>query len=309
MLVTVVGAGALGRIYGVRLACGTTEVEFLVRPARVAETSPFVLEQQNGSRRRDTLAHPRRVGAPSPGTSLVLLCVRLEEAEEAAKALAEALPARGPIVALTPLLPTTKRRVEDVLGRAVVAGMPGVAGHVDERDVVRYFIPRVASTLLDAPPSSGEPSPVSELARRLDEAGLPTRLERGVASQNAATTVAFFPLIAALGAAGSVARVLDDKPLLDSMLAATRECDALAHALGKPAAWTSMLTRFVGPYTLKPGVTMARRLFPEAVRFVEAHFGPKLGAQHAYMGREIRELAASRGLPTHALERLLEHRR
>lgn len=308
MLVTVVGAGALGRIYGVRLACGTTEVELVVREARAAETSPFVLEQQNGSRRRDTLAHPRRVTRASPGTSLVLLAVRLEEAEEAARALAD-LPARAPVVSLTPLLPLTKRRVEDVLGRAVVAGMPGVAGYVDERDVVRYFIPRVASTLFDAPAASGEPSPVVELARRLDEAGLPTRLERGVASQNAATTVAFFPLIAALGAAGSVAGVLDDKALLEAMLAATRECDALAHALGKPAAWTSMLTRFVGPYTLKPGVAMARKLFPEAVRFVEAHFGPKLGAQHAYMGREILGLAASRGLPTPALERLLAARR
>ena len=37
-----------------------------------------------------------------------------------------------------------------------------------------------------------------------------------------------------------------------------------------------MLTKFVGPYTLKPGVALGRRLFPEVMRFAEVHFGEKL---------------------------------
>ena len=56
MHVTVLGAGVLGRVYGIRLAAAGDRVTFVVRPERVAEASPFILEQVNGARRRDELA-------------------------------------------------------------------------------------------------------------------------------------------------------------------------------------------------------------------------------------------------------------
>ena len=40
MHVTIIGAGTLGRVYGLRLLAAGDEVAFVVRPARVEETSP-----------------------------------------------------------------------------------------------------------------------------------------------------------------------------------------------------------------------------------------------------------------------------
>lgn len=307
MHVTVVGAGALGRIYGVRLASGTTTVEFFVRPARAAETSPFVLEQLNGSRRRDTLARPTRVTSLSERTQVVVLTVRLEQLDEVGAALRPELErARGcRVVTLTPILPRHRARLEEQLGRRVNAGMPSVAGYVDAEGVVRYFVPRVASTLVEG---DRQDQTLDELARRLTEAGIPGRVEADVGSQNAATTIAFFPLIAAVGVTGSVRGVLDDKALLALALDAAKECEAVATKVGKPATWASLLTRFVGPFTLKPAISMANRLFPEQVRFVEAHFGPKLAEQHQVMGREILELAEEKGVAAPALRALLARR-
>ncbi len=305
MHVTIVGAGALGRVYGVRLASGTTRVDFWVRPSRATEARPFVLEQLNGSRRRDTLAAPSRVASLAPETQIVLLAVHVDHLDAVAALLAPQLAGArlAKVVTLTPLLPHRREALERTLGRPTLAAMPSVAGYIDDHDVVRYFVPRVATTLLEG----GEPI-VEELARRLCDVGLPARLEREVGAINAATTIAFFPFIAAVGLAGSVQAALDDKALLSDAIDSAKECDALSHRVGKPAGWVSLLTRFVGPFTLKPAVSMARKIAPEAVRFVEAHFGPKLAGQHAAMGTEIVALAKERGVPVPHLERLLARR-
>ena len=67
-----------------------------------------------------------------------------------------------------------------------------------------------------------------------------------------------------------------------------------------------MLTKFVGPYTIKPGVALARLLAPEAVRFAEQHFGPKLHEQHLAMGAAILELGRDHEQAMPALGRLMD---
>jgi 2-dehydropantoate 2-reductase len=64
--------------------------------------------------------------------------------------------------------------------------------------------------------------------------------------------------------------------------------------------------RFVGPFTLKPAAALARRAAPEAVRFVDVHFGPKLRAQHLAMGAGILALGAERGESMPALGKLMD---
>jgi 2-dehydropantoate 2-reductase len=66
------------------------------------------------------------------------------------------------------------------------------------------------------------------------------------------------------------------------------------------------LTKFVGPYTIKPGILMARRVAPETVRFVERHFGRKLHAQHLAMGDSIREIGREHGVDMPHLDHLLQ---
>ena len=126
-------------------------------------------------------------------------------------------------------------------------------------------------------------------------------------SLNVATTAAFFPIIASINAGGGIDGVLADKELLATVLDAVRETDALGRKLGKVAPWAHYLTKFISPYMLKPGVALARHLAPEAVRFAEQHFGPKLHGQHLAMGEAILELGRDQAQAMPALEQLMEH--
>ena len=309
MHVTVLGAGVLGRVYGVRLAAGGDQVSFVVRPGREAETGAFVLEQVNGPRRRDAIERPLRVTRIPATTNAVLVAVRFDQLAEVDSPLMAVLrdaPA-VPLVVFTPMLPKERVAAEHALGRHLAAAMPGAAGYVDERDVVRYWVTPLAPTLVDASVgTSAMDNALESLLFRLGKAGLPAHRERDVAGLNAGTTIAFFPLVAAIDAGGGIDGLLADRELLATVLEAARESDALGTKVGRVASWAHLLTRFVGPYTLKPGVTLARRLAAEAVRFAEAHFGPKLHDQHLAMGRAILELGREHGSPMPALSRLMD---
>lgn len=318
MHVTVVGAGVLGRIYGARLAADGEEVAFVVRPDRAAETSPFFIEQVNGGDRREVIDHPVRLTEIPEGTDLVIVAVRFHEilprpgAEGGRRGfdLREILRAggsrRAPVVILTPMLPGQAEALREASGRPIVPSMPGVVGYLNEKGAVRYWIPTATSTLIDEDEGGAESRAVIEgLARRLTAIGLPTRLESDVSALNAATTITFFPLIAAIDAGGGIDGVLGDKELMAAVLDSARESEALARKVGKSAAWGIFLMRFVGPFTLKPAVALARGLFPESVRFVESHFGPKLHEQHLAMGESIVELGRANKIEMPSLERLL----
>src|SRR5690349_4118483 len=140
MHVAVVGAGTLGRVYGLKLVAGGEEVSFVVRPERTAETMPFVIEQINGAHARNILDRPERVATISPRAQVILVAVRFEQfAPAGAEAdprpnhgtLVDILrPSKGtPIVILTPILPKQKRALEDAIGRATYAAMPSITGY------------------------------------------------------------------------------------------------------------------------------------------------------------------------------------
>jgi ketopantoate reductase len=277
MHVTIIGAGTLGQVYGQRLLAAGDEVAFVVRPARAEETSPFVLEQVNGADRREVIEQPRRVTAVPAATRVVLLAVRFDQvASEEIASLLRAAPS-VPIVVLTPLMPRQQAALEAASGRRVTAAMPSVSGYVDERGFVRHWIIKLVSTLIDETGLAEASRPaLEELARHLTREGLATHLEADVGSLNVATTATFFPLIAAINAGGGIDGVLADEELLATVIDAAHETATFSGKLGKVAPWASVLTKFIGPYTLKPGVALARLLAPEAVRFAEQHFGPKL---------------------------------
>ncbi len=318
MHVIVLGAGALGRIYGARLAAAGVAVSFLVRKSRLDESFSFVTEQVNGEKRRDVIERPKRIDTIPKDATLVLLTVRFDQIDHIRRdpedELAHLLrtgPA-VPIIVMSPMLQPQLEALKGVVGRRVVSAMPGVAGYVDDvddRGVVRYWATGIAPTLLDDE-ASGETHSLSRdalevFARRLTNDGLPTRFERDVASLNAASTTAFFPLIAAIDAGHGVDGILADKALLETALLAAKECEALAKKIGKVASWAHLLMRFVGPYTIKPGISLARRVVPETVRFVERHFGRKLHAQNLAMGETIRETGREHGADMPHLDHLL----
>ncbi|WP_437501495.1 ketopantoate reductase family protein [Sorangium sp. So ce1099] len=320
MRISIVGAGALGRVYGVRLATQGDDVTFVVRPERVADARPFVIEQVNSADRRDTLERPRLAADIPADAEIVLVAVRFDQLAPRADAGSAAPGAAGrrtvadllrdgpavPVVVLTPLMPPERTALEEAAVRRITPAMPSVSGYLDERGVVRYWIVGFASTLIDEEGGFPAERPLlDELARRLTSADLPAQLDREVGAQNVATTTAFFPLIAAIDAGGGTGALVANEEVLSTALHATKECVALAERLGKMAPWTKLLTSAIGPLTLKPGAALTRLLAPEALRFLDVHFGPKLREQHLAMGATIIALGRERGVSLPSLERLM----
>jgi hypothetical protein len=303
MHVAILGAGALGRVYGVRLAtaqAGHPDISFVVRPARVSERGAFPIVRIDGDRAEHTLPEPVRTLAVPAHADVVLVCVRAEQMVEVLPLLSQR-PAAS-VVLLTPMMPHEYERIAQRLGPRVRAAMPGVVAYVNPEGVTRYWLPRVAPTLID------EPRPpiatVTELVAALQASGVPTCLELGVHEMNPATTVAFIPLVMGLDAAGSIDALLADRALLGLSIRATKEGLQLSKRLGRAAGWVGMLTRFVGPRMLKIGVAIGRSRSPEAVRYVEEHFGRKLRAQNVEMATAMIELAREKGTSHAALESL-----
>lgn len=306
MKIAVLGAGVLGRVYGAKLLLNGERVCFVVKPERLTESTPFVIEQVNGSNNRDVIEEPERVAHVPHKTDLVLVTVRFHELMSAASTLfPEGSESKAPLILLTPTMPGQRTLLEQACGRPCLCAMPGIAGYLGERNAIRYWIPAATSTLLDEPGDPGLRALSETLAKKLTNAGLPARLENNVEGLNASTTIAFFPLIAAVAAGGGVFGVLGDKDLFSLALAAAKESEALSQSLGRPAAWTSLLMRFVGPFTLKPAARLAERLFPETLIFVDHHFGPKLLEQHVAMGDTILQLGRARNHSMPSLEKLM----
>lgn len=310
MHVAIVGQGALGSVYGARLTLGSAalqsespravEVSFVVRPARSRDTTPILIERvDDGSKLR--IEAPRRTTTIPSEADVVLLCVSMQDLSALVPLLGAS---QAPIVALTPLLPSDRAALDNAFGSRVLSGMPSIAAYRNADGVVRYWLPRVATTLVE------EPQPmvpaVDALVRALVTAGIPSRLQRDTFGINAATTVTFLPIAFALDVAGSADALLKDHALSKLAIAGAREGQALGRLLGKPAPWAELLVHFVGPTMLKIGVALAKRRSPEAVRYVETHFGTKMHAQNVAMAEEIASLARERGLAHDALDALAE---
>jgi hypothetical protein len=206
---------------------------------------------------------------------------------------------------MTPMMPADHAGLSAALPGRVVTGMPSVVSYLNDAGAIRYWLPEVATTFVEARP--GVPSGVEvDLVKRLTRAEIGAKLAPDVLTRNVATTVSFIPLAMALDVAGSTEALLDDHALLSLAFHAADEGRELGRAVGKAEAWASTLLRFVGPLTLKVGIGLARSRAPEAVAYVEQHFGRKLHAQNVLMARRIVDLAVERGTPHEALGKLLE---
>jgi 2-dehydropantoate 2-reductase len=297
MRVAIVGAGALGSVYGARLArFAGCEVSVVARAA-APSTESRLEHVEDGEVLRWQV--PARVAAAPLDAEVILAFVRYEQLDSLPPRVAGGT---APVVVMTPMLPQDHARLAAALPDRLVTGMPSVVSYVNDAGAVRYWLPRAATTLIDGRATTGAEA---ELVKRLDRAGIAARIEQDVLARNVATTVSFVPLTMALDAAGSIEGVLHDEALLALAFEATEEGRDLGRAVGKPEAWASLLLRFVGPFTLKVGVGLARSRAPEAFAYVEHHFGRKLHAQNVLMADRMVELARERHTPHRALDSLL----
>lgn len=302
MHVAVFGAGALGGVYGVRLALrGGVDVSFVVRPSRVGSTAPIVIETVRKSR-REAIESPVRTDVVPPSADVVLLAVGTEDLDALKQPLGAS---EAPIVVLTPMLPKDWARMRSTFGERVLAAMPNIIAYARKDDgVIRYWTPP-AKTLIDEPRSgSSGADAVRELTEALSRAGLRARLALGVHERNPATTVCFIAIGMALSIAASVPSLLADETLLTLATRACSEGARLSHRIGEPEPWAPLAPALAAPWALRAWLGALAQLSPEAIFYAEEHFGRKLKEQHRVMIREMIELAREKGLPHEAFDEL-----
>src|SRR5580704_19609424 len=99
MHVAIVGAGSLGRVFGVRLSHVGVDVDFVVRDA--ARSDAIRIEEVKSGEAM-AIEAPSRLRAIPPHADVVLLCVGGHQIDDALVAEVRAGPT-VPVVAITPM--------------------------------------------------------------------------------------------------------------------------------------------------------------------------------------------------------------
>lgn len=297
MHVAVFGAGALGSVYGVRLATrARVSVTWIVRAAKVSSRAPIVIERVRRDEREEIDVPVRAASIPTDA-DVVLLAVGTEDLDAIRGALAGS---DAPIIVLTPMFPRDWERMRAAFGARVLSAMPNVVSYARKDDgVIRYWLPP-APTRIDETRDEA----VRELARRLDEAGLRAHLELGVHEKNPATTISYIAIAMALAVAGSADALMKDDSLLSLTTRACREGVALGRRVGTPEPWAALSPFIAAPWALRAWLGMLGRVSPEALFYAEEHFARKLRAQHQVMIREMIDLAREKRVGHAAFEEL-----
>src|SRR5438874_9980179 len=114
MHVAIVGAGSLGRVYGVRLAIdAAVTVSFVVRPNRLRDGA-MRIERIDRDQKVHALASPARVARVPGDADVALVCVRADQLDDALVALLGE--SSAPLVMLTPMLPPDAARMKRAFG-------------------------------------------------------------------------------------------------------------------------------------------------------------------------------------------------
>jgi 2-dehydropantoate 2-reductase len=301
MHVSIVGAGALGATIGALLGWrGGVDVSFVVRPRRVAETEPFVIESMRGARRH--VLAPERAAEVAPDADVILLAVGTEDLDAIGERLGGS---EAPIVVLTPMLPRDHAAMRAAFGDRVHAAMPNLLAYRRPEDgVLRYWI-SPAPTRIDEPRGrSPHREGIQELVRALSRAGLRGHLELGVHERNPATTVSFIAVAMALAVAGSVDALLADDALLDLAARGCREGVQIGRRIGAPDPFAGLAPLVATPWALRVALRTVARVAPEGIVYLDAHFGEKLVAQDVEMAAQIVALAEDKGVPHAAFDAL-----
>lgn len=299
MKIAVVGAGALGSVYGARLS-RVAEVTFVVRSLDRAPRHIRLEHAMSGDRLE--LDAPRAATTVPAGTDVVLVAVRVDQLDDALFGkLADECARDSLVVVLAPLLPHAWERAHAKLGDRLVAAMPGVIAYQPEPGRVRYWTPRPSPTQIE---DRGERT--HALVAALREAHVPAETSSRVRATNAAVTIAFFPMLTGIAAGGgSIDRMLADDAVMKLGFAASKETLPIAKSFGALPAWGAFFFNFVGPFTARAGIKLGRARVPEAFTFLEQHFGHKLAEQNKAIFHEIELLAAERGVKIDNLRKLV----
>jgi hypothetical protein len=181
----------------------------------------------------------------------------------------------------------------------VIAYEPDPEATPHERRV-RYWTPKPSPTLLQDGPR------VQPLVDAMLRVGLPAAISANVTAINSAITIAFFPILTGIAAAGgSIDGMMNDDRIMKLGFAAAKETRELAKKIGELPPWANLFFKFASPFTARAGIKLGKSRAPEAFVYLEKHFGQKLAAQNRALFAQIETLANERRVPIENLRKLV----
>ena len=311
MKIVVVGAGAVGQVYGRHLQLGGADVSLLVKPAHLDEARRgFELYPLN---RRRPRSEPVRFEAPvfdsiaaamSDRPDAVVLCVSSTALragnwlDELASELGDAT-----LVVLQPSpgdLDHVRARVaaeQVVAGLIAIVSYPGpLPGEELPSPGTVYWFPPLGRSLFSG--ARAEP-----LVDRFRAGGLPAKRVNDLTATQAHGAAVLQTLVIALEIAGwSFNALRRDRELFHLAHAgATEAMRALEHHLG---ARPPMIMRLARPLPLRLGLGLGTRAAPfDLEGYLHLHF-EKVGDQTRLWLDDVRTIAAEAEIPAPALAEL-----
>lgn len=310
MNILLVGAGAVGQVYGYHLQRGGARVSFFVRPkAAEARRKGMILYALNKSGPRV----PIRFEASAVFAELeevakeiwdeVWFCVPADAVEEAWLAsIAEAV-GKARIVALPPGLESEKKLRAAFPASEVVAGLIGMISYqtplpgeeVPEPGIAFYFAPGVP-TVFGGPLGK-------TVAAELKAGGCPAVAKPDAGTSSAFGSAILMPTVAGLEAAGWSLRAFRRSEIPKLVVRAAREAVAITAAkVGTRGPGLLLLSAF----TLRVAAWLAPKLVSFDLEGYLRHHFRKVGDQTRLMFGQYAKDAAAKGLKSEALGALLE---
>ncbi len=311
MRALIVGAGAVGQLYGVHLQRAGWEVGFLVKPRHAeAARAGFTLYPLNRPHRGAPVrfegfaVHDDAAEAAAAGWDQVWLAVSATAIRgDWLDALVAALP-DATVVSLQPG-PESRARILEVVPaeRAVFGIIAFIAYQAPLPGETRFDAPGVAYWFPPAPsPFSGPDRAVAAIVDGLRAGGCPAAARRSIEAEAAFGSAALQVHVAALEASGWSWRATRRGPWLGVAARAWREAaDIAAREVGRRPPWWTGLVR---PAAARAAMRLAPRLIPIDLETYLAYHFTKVGDQtRAHLEHWI-DAGRAAGLPTAALEEL-----
>ncbi|WP_158596248.1 ketopantoate reductase family protein [Oleomonas cavernae] len=309
--ILIVGAGAVGAVYGWHLHRAGHEVHFFVKPAyRDTVSAGLVLHRlEHRATRREDWSAPRvadlaTVAAERWDQVWLTLSSDALRGELAAQLLAAV--GAATVVCLQPDLEDAdyvRARVETpeqvVHGLITLISYQSPLPGRDDPPGIAYFLPPFTPA-----PFSGSPARLSGVVDALNAGGMAARAVADVAPAAAAATALLQPLIASLELNNWQLSTVPGSAPLRIGLDAARE--ALAVARQVTGARTAKFRPLLVPWLWRLFLPLAARLLPLPLEpYLHYHFS-KVGVQTRLMLETYIRLGRQHGLETQALQKLLQ---
>ncbi len=313
MKVLLIGAGAVGQVYGRHLQLGGADVSFFVRE-KYAEAcrAGLTMYKLTSKKKRDpvrfegfgVLTTADEVRAQT--WDQVWLCIsstalRGAWFDELAGAIGQAT-----LITLQPGLEERAYLAERYPEERTVAGTITLISYqaplpeesVPEPGVAYYFPPMAPN------PFSGPADAVDAVVSTLKKGGCPAKRHKNAARFSAGPTAIFMPHLAALEANDWIFGKLSGSPLLAEAGEASRQAMVVVadhHKSGPPFA-----RHFVRPTLLRLILWIAPKLMPMNLEIYLRYHFTKVGDQTRFLMDSYISRGRAAGLPVDALERLAE---